>query len=80
MREEPTVRGRWVLFQGVLHPARAGKAIALPGEENVVQLARSEFLYVPGAMPLMVAPFCCQIGAVEARKLAGKFGCGWLSS
>ena len=32
------------------------------------------------AMPLVVAPFCCQIGAVEARKLAGKFSCGWLSS
>ncbi len=30
----------------------------------------------PQAMPLMVAPFCCQIGAVEARKLAGKFSCG----
>src|SRR6266508_3278592 len=25
------------------------------------------------AMPLVVAPFCCQIGAVEPRKLAGKF-------
>ena len=48
VREEPRIRGRWALFPQVLHPGRAGTAIATPGEENVVQLARSEFLYVTG--------------------------------
>ena len=37
---------RWALFPQVLHPARSGRAIQAPGEENVLQLARSEFLYV----------------------------------
>jgi integrase len=46
VREEPAVRGRWTLFPRVLHPRRAGTAIHAPGEENVVKLARSEFLYV----------------------------------
>ena len=46
VREEPEVRGRWALFPRVLHPGRRGSAIPAPGEENVVQFARSEFLYV----------------------------------
>jgi integrase len=46
VREEPAIRGRWALFPKVLHPDRSGRAIQAPGEENVVQLARSEFLYV----------------------------------
>jgi integrase len=45
VREEPDVRGRWALFPRVLHPGRARRAIAMPGEDNVVQFARSEFLY-----------------------------------
>ena len=48
VREEPRVRGRWARFPQVLHPGRTGTAIPTPGEENVVQLARSEFLYVTG--------------------------------
>lgn len=48
VREAPHIRGRWALFPQVLHPGRAGTAIPLPGEENVVQIARSEFLYVTG--------------------------------
>jgi integrase len=48
VREEPDVRGRWALFPRVLHAGRAGRAIAMPGEHNVVQFARSEFLYVTG--------------------------------
>ena len=48
VREEPRIRGRWALFPRVLHPGRAGTALPTPGEENVVQLARSEFLYVTG--------------------------------
>ncbi len=46
VREEPEVRGRWALFPRVLHPGRSGRAIQAPGEENVLQLARSDFLYV----------------------------------
>jgi integrase len=46
VREEPDIRGRWTLFPRVLHPGRTGKAIDVPGKANVVQLARSEFLYV----------------------------------
>jgi integrase len=46
VREEPDVRGRWALFPTVLHPGRGGGAIPAQGEDNVVQLARSEFLYV----------------------------------
>lgn len=46
IREEPEVRGRWTLFPRVLHRGRAGKAIRAPGQANVVDLARSEFLYV----------------------------------
>jgi integrase len=46
VREEPEVRGRWALFPRVLHPGRSGRAIHAPGEENVLRLARSEFLYV----------------------------------
>jgi integrase len=34
------------LFPRVLHPGRAGKAIPAPEDQNVVQLARSEFLYI----------------------------------
>jgi integrase len=46
VREDPQIRGRWTLFPRVVHPGRVGTAIRLPGEENVVRLARSEFLYV----------------------------------
>jgi integrase len=46
VREEPEVRGRWTLFPRVLHPGTTGTAIQAPGAENVVQLARSEFLYM----------------------------------
>jgi integrase len=46
VREEPEVRGRWALFPKVLHPGRSGSAIPAQGEDNVVQLARSEFLHV----------------------------------
>jgi integrase len=46
VREEPEVRGRWALFPSVLHPGSSGSAIPSLGEDNVVQLARSEFLYV----------------------------------
>jgi integrase len=46
VREEPAVRGRCALFPRVLHPGRTGSAIQAPGEENVLQLARNEFLYV----------------------------------
>jgi integrase len=46
VREEPDVRGRWTLFPKVLHPGKTGAAIQAPGAENVVQLARSEFLYM----------------------------------
>ena len=46
VREEPEVRGRWALFPTVLHPGRGEGAIPAQGEDNVVQLARSEFLYV----------------------------------
>jgi len=46
VREEPDVRGRWALFPRVLHPGRAGRAIAMPGEDNIVHFARSQFLYV----------------------------------
>ncbi len=46
VREQPDVRGRWALFPRVLHPGRAASAIAMPGEDNVVRFARSEFLYV----------------------------------
>jgi integrase len=48
VREEPEVRGRWALFPRVLHPGRTGRAITLPGEDNIVRFARSEFLYVTG--------------------------------
>jgi integrase len=48
VREDPDVRGRWALFPRVLHPGRTGRAIVMPGEDNVVQFARSEFLYVTG--------------------------------
>jgi integrase len=46
VREDPEVRGRWTLFPRVLHPGRTGAAIPTPGDENVVTLNRSEFLYV----------------------------------
>ena len=46
VREAPEIRGRWTLFPRVLHPGRSGRAIQAPGEENVLQLTRSEFLYV----------------------------------
>lgn len=46
VREAPEIRGRWALFPQVLHPGRSRRAIQAPGEENVLQLARSEFLYV----------------------------------
>jgi hypothetical protein len=46
VREAPDVRGRWALFPRALHPDRAGSAIAIPGEDNVLRFARSEFLYV----------------------------------
>jgi integrase len=46
VREEAELRGRWALFPKILHPGRSGSAIAAQGEDNVVQLARSEFLYV----------------------------------
>jgi integrase len=46
VREDPEVRGRWALFPRVLNPGRSGRAIQAPGEENVLQLARSAFLYV----------------------------------
>lgn len=45
IREEPEVRGRWTLFPQVLHPQRTGAAIAVPADENVLALHRSEFLY-----------------------------------
>lgn len=45
VREVPEVRGRWTLFPCVLHPGRGGVAITAPGAQNVVRLARSEFLY-----------------------------------
>lgn len=48
VREEPRIRGRWALFPSVLHPGPTGVAIPMAGEKNVVQLARSEFLYVTG--------------------------------
>jgi hypothetical protein len=40
------VRGRTALFPKILHPGRSGSAIRAQGKDNVVQLARSEFLYV----------------------------------
>jgi integrase len=46
VREAPEVRGRWALFPRVLHPRRSGQAILAPGDENVVALTRSEFLYI----------------------------------
>src|SRR3954447_11620055 len=45
VREEPQVRGRWTLFPCVLHAGRTGAAIPVPGDENVIALNRSEFLY-----------------------------------
>jgi integrase len=45
VREPPAVRGRWTLFPKVLHPGRAGGAIPVPGDENVIALSRSELLY-----------------------------------
>jgi integrase len=46
IREEPEARGRRTLFPRVLHPGRSGTAIPIPGDENVLALTRSEFLYV----------------------------------
>lgn len=46
VREAPEIRGRWVLFPRVLHPGRSGRAIRAPGDEKVVALTRSDFLYV----------------------------------
>ena len=46
VREAPDVRGRWALFPRVLHPGRSGRAIQATGDENVVALAPSDFLYV----------------------------------
>ena len=46
VRAEPDVRGRWALFPRVLHSGCSGQAVQAPGEENVLRLARSEFLYV----------------------------------
>jgi len=46
VREAPEVRGRWALFPRVLHPGRSGRAIQAPGDENVVALTRSDFLYL----------------------------------
>jgi integrase len=46
VHDQPEVRGRWTLFPRVLHPRRSGRAIQPPGEENVLQIARGEFLYV----------------------------------
>lgn len=46
VREPPAVRGRLTLFPQPLHPGRTGAAIAVSGDENVVALSRSEFLYV----------------------------------
>lgn len=45
IREEPEVRGRWVLFPRLLHPGRTGFAIARREEANVLKINRSEFLY-----------------------------------
>ncbi|UTI63896.1 tyrosine-type recombinase/integrase [Paraconexibacter antarcticus] len=45
IREEPEIRGRWVLFPKVLHPDRTGHAIPGARGTNVLQLNRSEFLY-----------------------------------
>jgi integrase len=46
VREAPEIRGRWALFPRILHPGPSGRAIQPPGEENVLQIARSEFLHV----------------------------------
>ena len=46
VREEPEVRGRLTLFPRILHPGRTGNALDPPDKANVVQLGRSEFLYV----------------------------------
>lgn len=46
VREAPEVRGRRTLFPRVLHPNRSAIAIPVPGEQNVLQLAHSDFLYV----------------------------------
>jgi integrase len=46
VREAPEIRGRWALFPRVLHPGRSGRAIQAPGDEKVVALTRSDFLYV----------------------------------
>jgi len=46
VREAPDVRGRWALFPRVLHPGRSGRAIQATGDENVVALAPTDFLYV----------------------------------
>jgi integrase len=48
VREPPEFRGRWTLFPQVLHPGRTGRAIAAPGQTNMINVARSEFLFVTG--------------------------------
>jgi integrase len=48
VREPPEIRGRWTLFPQVLQPGRTGRAIEVPGTANMINLARSEFLYVTG--------------------------------
>jgi integrase len=48
VREPPEIRGRWTLFPRVLQPGRSGRAIEALGQANMINVARSEFLYVTG--------------------------------
>jgi hypothetical protein len=81
-RARGTRRARTMaLFPRVLHPGRAGRAIAKLSEHNVVQFVRSEFLYVTGRTggscdeQLGVAAICsrCRLGLSMSVDFACSF-------